>query len=436
MTKQSGIGRRGFLVAGGLGAAAAGYGAYRWNANDVPSSEAKGHVVIVGGGTAGLAVASRLRRALKNAQITLIEPERTHYYQPGFTLVAAGVFAAGDVVRPEAEFVPAGVRWLEDMVVGAEPERKRVVTAKSGAVSYDFLVLCPGLEMDFGAIEGVERARLGEGNVHCIYDYAGSQRCWTAIQKLSETGGRAIFTDTWTKLKCGGAPKKINLIAEDYCRRQGSRQKVDFRYYSALDHLFDVPVFNQRMIAIYAQRGIPVEWNHRLMRVDAGARKAVFRPNGSEAEVTVEYDFLHFVPPMRAPEFVRQSGLSAGADWVPTDKETLLHKSFREVVVLGDVAALPTSKTGAAVRMQAPVAAANLVALMEGKEPQRRYDGYTACPVVTEYGKVLLAEFGYDKKPTPTIPFLDPGVEHAVGWELKVHVLKPMYFEGVLRGKA
>jgi sulfide:quinone oxidoreductase len=440
------LSRRGFLLGAGAGAAGAGAVAYYGLRSDIPSSQVKARVAIVGAGSAGLAVASRLRRALSQADITLIDPAGEHYYQPGFTLIAAGVFTPASVVRPQSDFIPSGVRWIQDRVVAIDPDGKRLTTSANGAVPYDFLVLCPGLQMNFSAIEGVTRESLGQGNAHCIYDYRSAQACWLAIQKLAQTGGRAVFTDTWTKLKCGGAPKKVNLIAEDYCRRQGTRDKVDFRYYSAVDHLFDVPIFQRRLLDIYRERNIAVAWNHRIESVDTSARKVVFRLQAKGAPpapdpITVDYDFLHFVPPMSAPDFVRESPLAKNPatgkteDWVPTDKSTLLHATYKNVIALGDVAGLPTSKTGAAIRIQAPVAAANLIAVMEGKEPPRRYNGYTACPVITEYGKVLLAEFGYDKKPAPTLPYLDPGREHYAGWLLKTRVLRPLYFDAMLHGR-
>jgi sulfide:quinone oxidoreductase len=214
---------------------------------------------------------------------------------------------------------------------------------------------------------------------------------------------------------------------------------VDFRFYSAVDHLFDVAPFRRRLEQIYSERGIPVTYNHRVKSVDTDARKVTFEKQGGE-RVTVDYDFLHIVPPMSAPDFVRKSALAVNPatgkpeDWVPADKSTLVHAKYANVMALGDVAGLPTSKTGAAIRIQAPIAAANLIALMEGKSPPHKYDGYTACPIVTQYGKVLMAEFGYDKKPAPSLPFLDPGREHTAGWLLKVHVLRPMYFDGMLKG--
>ena len=439
------------LIQGGAAALLAAP-AYQWVRSRQAMSNAKARVLIVGGGSAGLNIAARLSRTLAEPQITVIDPSAVHYYQPGFTMIAGGVFDAASVVRKQASLIPDGVTWMRDRVTGFDPERNRLQTQDHGTVSYDFLVLAPGLEMHFDAVEGLSRESLGQGNVHCIYDFQGAQKCWTAIQRLAETGGRALFTDTWTKIKCGGAPKKINMIAEDYCRRQGKRERVDFQFYSAGHEMFEVPLFRKRLEEIYAERKIPVTWNHRVKSVDTAARKVTFEKHaksmvaGEERStvelVTEHFDFLHVVPPMSAPGAVRQSALTVNPisgkseDWVPTDKATLVHARYKNVCVAGDVAGIPTSKTGAAIRMQAPVVAANLVALMENRAPEARYDGYTACPFVTEYGKVLMAEFNYDKKPAPTLPLLDPGREHEAGWLIKRYALKPMYFDLMLNGRA
>lgn len=439
------ITRRRFLLAAGAGGI--GLAAFGVSRTVGSKSDAKGKIVVVGGGAAGIDIAARLKRRLTRPDITLIDPAEIHYYQPGFTMLAAGEFSADSIHRPQASLIPDGVRWIRESVISVEPERNRLSTASGATVDYDFLVLAPGLEMHFDAIEGISRDRLGEGNVHCIYDFEGAHRCWEAVQRLSTTGGRAIFTDTWTKLKCGGAPKKINMIAEHYCRRRGTRDRVDFQYYSASGELFEVQPFRKRLEEIYAERSIGLTVNHRVKSVDTEARRVTFekRVAGAEAAgetVTRDFDFLHIVPPMSAPKFVRESSLAfdeatgKNADWVPADKSTLVHQRFKNVFVAGDVAGLPTSKTSAAVRMQAPVLVENLIAAMEGRRMTAEYDGYTACPFVTEYGKVLMAEFDYSKKPKPTLPLLDPGREHRAGWILKRHVLKPMYFELMVRGLA
>ncbi len=443
--------RRRFLQGAALASAAAGLALYSFTR---PISHAKGKIVVIGGGAAGLSIAARLNRALARPDITVIDPARIHFYQPGFTLIAAGVFDPDETQRSQSSLIPDGVHLVSDRVEAIEPAQNRVVTSSNGVIGYDFLVLTPGLEMHFDAIEGISQDRLGEGNVHCIYDFKSAQNCWQAIQRLSTTGGRAYFTDTWTKLKCGGAPKKINMLAEDYCRRQGTRNKVDFQFYTAVDHLYDVQPFRKRLEEIYDERSIPVTMNHRIRSVDAEARRVTFEkrvkvesPTAGEPEtrietVTRDFDFLHIVPPMSAPKFVIESALSfdeatgKNADWVPTEKATLVHNRFKNVFVAGDVAGIPTSKTSAAIRMQAPVVAANVIATMEGRRPDALYDGYAACPFVTEYGKVLMAEFDYNKTPKPSLPLLDPGREHRAGWILKRHILKPMYFELMLRGLA
>ncbi len=447
--RPSGFTRRRLLQGAGVaGLGLAGYGAYA--ATACPPSGAKGRIVVVGGGAAGLDIAARLACALSAPDITVIDPARIHYYQPGFTMMACGVFEPGEVWREEEGLIPNGVRWMQDQVVSLEPERNRLETASNGVVEYDCLVLTPGLEMHFDAIEGITRGRLGEGNVHCIYDFQSAQACWRAIQELAVNGGRAYFTDTWTKLKCGGAPKKINMMAEDYCRREGARERVDFQFYSAGKDLFDVPMFRARLEEIYRERGLPVTMHHRIKAVDTETRRVTFEhraPAGKDGvpspvvTVTRDYDFLHIVPPMTPPAFVLESSLMTDpetgkkADWTPADAATLRHARFENVFVAGDVAGIPTSKTAAAIRMQAPVVARNLIAVMEGKRPDAVYDGYTACPFTTEYGKVLMAEFDYAKKPAPSIPLLDPAREHRAGWMLKRHVLRPLYFELMLRGK-
>ncbi|MCZ2155797.1 MAG: NAD(P)/FAD-dependent oxidoreductase [Bryobacterales bacterium] len=452
LQKRTGLGRsvkRGLWhTACAVGVGAAGYTAYR--AATRPRSNARGRIVIVGGGTAGLDIAARLRRSLSQAEIIVIEPERIHYYQPGFTLIACGEFQPGDVGRPEAALIPLGVSWLQDRVVSFEPERNRLETASHGTVEYDFMVLASGCDMHFEQIEGITRDRLGEGNVHSIYDFQSARKCWKAIRELAVTGGRAYFTDAWTAIKCGGAPKKINLLAEDYCRRQDSWRKVDFQFYSAAPAMFDVPLFRERLEEIFAGRGITTNLRHRIKSVDTEARRVMFERtvesgNGTELQtdtVTREYDFLHIVPPMSPPACVLDSSLmddpatGARSPWVPTDPSTLRHARFENVFVAGDVAGIPTAKTAAGIQKQAPVVAQNLLAAMEGLPPQAVYNGYAACPFITEYGKVLMAEFDYEKKPVPTMPLLDPTKEHRYGWMLVRYALKPFYFDVMLRGRA
>jgi sulfide:quinone oxidoreductase len=414
-------------------------------------SLARGRIVIVGGGAAGLTMAAYLSDRLRHGDITLIEPQEVHDYQPGYTLIAADLVAPPEIQRRTAKLIPTGVKWVQDRVVELNPDRNRLTTARTGVIAYDFLVLVPGCQVDFSLVEGISQQTLGEGNVHSVYDFTGAQRCRDAVKRLpAMKGGRLVFTDTYTKMKCGGAPKKITLLAEDLLRTHGRRADFEFTYFHNDKTLMKPKVYGDRLAAIYAGRKIETHYLHRLASVDPKAGQAVFHrlpepstkplPVGHTLErVVVDFDFLHFVPPMAAPDFVRNSPLTSAEDrprggWVTVDKHTLQHLRYKNIISLGDVAATPASKTGAAIRMQAPVAAANLISLMEGREPAIKYNGYSACPIITEYGKVLMCEFGYDEKLLPTIPFLDPAIERGMWWTLKVHGLMPMYYHGMLRG--
>ena len=360
------------------------------------SSKAKGKIVIIGGGAAGISMAARLKSWLDKPDITLIDPSDRQFYQPGFTLIASGVYQPDDVWRKQEDCMPSDIKWIKDSVAAVDPVWNQVTTKNNGKIAYDFLVLTPGIQINWEKVEGITQATLGQGNAHSIYDFEGAQKTWKAIQEFSKTGGRGIYTDTYTKHKCGGAPKKICLLTEHYTRKQGTRETVDLNFYTASKELYDVPFFTPRLLEIYKERNIPINLNVRVKGVDTAAKQVHFEKIETVGDQKVytpfveDYDFLHFTPPMSAPDFVKEAGLGwtegklAADAWVMVDKETLVHKTYPNIVSLGDVAGIPTSKTSAAIRKQVPIAAKNLISLMEGKEPAEKYDGYAACPIVTD----------------------------------------------------
>lgn len=414
------------------------------------SSKAKGKIVIVGAGAAGLSMAARLRKWLKEPDITLIDPADYQFYQPGFTLIASGVYKPGEVWKKQEDCIPKEIKWVKEAVVAVDPEAKRVTTSGNQKIDYDFLVLAPGIQMHWDWIEGFDYSKLGQGNAHCIYDFKGAQKTWQAIQEFSRTGGKGVYTDTYTKHKCGGAPKKICLLTEHYTRKQKTREKVDLHFYTASKQLYDVPYFTPRLLDIYAERHIPINLTTRVKGIDTLSKQVYLEKTetiGEEKIITSlkeDYDFLHFTPPMSAPDFVREAALDRADEnppeqsWVAVDKETLIHRKYPNIIALGDCADIPTSKTSAATRMQIPVAARNLIALMEGKEPTEKYDGYAACPIVTDYGHVLMCEFDYTKERKSSFPFsrMDMSKESRIAWLVKVYLLKPLFFYGMLKGKA
>ena len=442
ITGQNGVTRRDFIAgttAAGVLLAAGGVGTYK-----LLQSGAKGKIVIIGGGAAGMSMAARLARRLPKADITLIDPSEKQIYQPGFTLIAAGVYRPDEVWKNQSEYIPRGVKWVKESVIELNPDTRKVMTVPGNTFTYDFLVLTPGLQINWNLIEGMTLDTLGQGNAHSIYDFGGAVKTWTALQDFGRKGGKALFTDTYTKHKCGGAPKKICLLTEHHLRRCGTREKSDVHFLTAAKELYDVKYYTPRLLEIYKERKIPIVLNTRIKGIDIQAKKIHLLEPLTGREYKEDYDFLHFTPPMSAPDFILKSGLSiltgthGPEGWVDTDKHTLLHTKYANIICLGDVAGLPTSKTSAAVRKQVPIAVANLLARMEGRVPSASYDGYAACPIVTDYGHVLLCEFNYDKKPETSLPFrlFDTSKELHAAWLLKVYGLKPMYFHGMLRGLA
>lgn len=388
-------------------------------------------VLIVGGGTAGIAVASRLARRLPAGSIALLDPAETHYYQPLFTLVGGGATKLSTSARPMANLIPAGVLWLKDQAVKFRPDANAVDTT-SGTVTYDYLVAAPGIHVDWTAVPGLVDA-LESSQVASNYSERYVESTWEQLKAFR--GGPAVFTHPATPIKCGGAPQKIMYLADDHFRRTGIRAASEVIFATAGDKLFAVEKYRKALESVVQDRGIAVRFKHDLVKVDGGRRVATFKNLLTGAEVEQPFAFLHVTPPMRAPDVVRASPLAAGDGWLEVDKETLRHPRFPNVFALGDASNLPTSKTGAAIRKQAPVVVANLLAAMAGKPTLARYDGYTSCPLVTGYGKLILAEFDYALSPRETFPF-DQSKERRSMYYLKRDVLPQLYWHGMMKGRA
>lgn len=390
-------------------------------------------VLIIGGGTGGLSVAARLRKESKPPRIGLIEPSDRHYYQPLWTLVGAGIFPKEASMRPEADYIPDGVEWIREAATTLDPDRNQVTTSSGRTIGYDFLVVAPGIQIDWERIPGLTESvgKPGTGVVS-NYSYDTVAATWQAIRAFQ--GGVALFTEPVTPIKCGGAPQKIMYLAEDAFRRAGVRERSRVHFYSGKATLFTAPYYTPKLEEICRERDIKVTLEHDLQELRPEAREAVFRNLRSGEEIVLHYDMIHVTPPMSAPEFIRKSPLANADGWVDVDKDTLRHTRYPNVFALGDASSLPTSKTGAAIRKQAPVLVENLIAAMTSAPNGASYDGYTSCPLVTGYGKVIMAEFDYSKNPVETFPF-DQRKERRSMYALKAHLLPTLYWHGMLRGR-
>lgn len=402
----------------------------------------KAHVVIAGSGLGGIAVAARLRQLLDGARITVIDAKQEHHYQPGFTLVATGVWPINKVRDRNADYLPEGVQWVQEMVAGFEPAANTVVTSGGQRIGYDFLVVATGLHLDYAQIEGMDVAAIGRDGLGSVY--AGPQAAaatWSALDTYRAQGGQAILTLPAGPLKCAGAPLKMTFMVVDRLQQAGTRAASRIHFYTALptNTVFGVKVVNDDVLRRWQALGVQTHYLSKLVAVDLGARKATFAsPEGERS--TLDYDFLHVVPPMRAPDVVKASELAwkdgpfAPGGWLEVDKGTLQHRRFANVFGIGDINGTPRGKTAATVKKSAPLVAHNLARVIAGQTPDQSFDGYTSCPLIVREGSAMLIEFDYEGRLTPSLPMIEPLQESYLAWLIKVRMLKPAYV-AVLKGR-
>jgi sulfide:quinone oxidoreductase len=385
----------------------------------------------VGGGAAGLTVAALLRKRADPPDVAIVEPSEHHWYQPLFTLVGAGVFPLDESRRDEADLIPEGATWIKDRVETFAPERNEITLANGDTVEYEQLVVAPGLQLDWDRVEGLPEA-LGSGGVCSNYGVGNATYTWACVRAF--TGGDAIFTFPSTPIKCAGAPQKIMWLVEHKLRMEGHRNEASVVFATAGAGIFGVPRYAKSLMRLVKERGIELRTHHDLVAVRAARKEAVFRNPTDGTEHVLHFDLLHVTPPQSAPTFVKRSPLADAAGWVDVHKHTTQHVRYPNVFSIGDASSLPNSKTAAAVRKQAPVLVANLMALRDGAALAASYDGYASCPLVTGYGRLILAEFGYDGRIMESFPF-DQSRERYSMWATKAYLLPRMYWHGMLRGR-
>jgi sulfide:quinone oxidoreductase len=403
----------------------------------VEVADASHEVVIIGGGAAGISVAASLLARSPDLDIAIIDPADIHYYQPGWTLVGAGVFDAATTARTMASVLPRGVHWIKSAVAAFEPERDAVVLDGCRVVRYQQLVVCPGLKLDWHGIEGLVET-LGRNGVTSNYRYDLAPYTWQLVQQLKR--GRAIFSQPPMPIKCAGAPQKAMYLSADHWRRAGVLGDIDIAFCNAGAVLFGVADYVPALMEYVKAYDIDLNFGQTLVSVDGPGRKAVFSrsmPDGTRELVTHAFDMLHAVPPQKAPDFIRVSPLADAAGWVDVDPGTLRHKQFANVFALGDAANTTNAKTAAAARKQAPVAAHNLLVARGAAKGDAQYDGYGSCPLTVERGKIVLAEFTYGGKLAPSFPkwLIDGTKPSTLAWLLKERILPPLYWDGMLKGR-
>lgn len=412
-------------------------------------------ILIIGGGTGGIMTAAQLLKANSKLDVAIIEPADVHYYQPAWTLVGAGDFSYDKTAKPMASVMPKGVSWIKDKATAIKAADQTVDTAANGSVTYDYLVVAPGLVMAPELIPGLKES-LGKGVV--CSNYTDPKHTWEVLRNFK--GGNALFTQPTTPIKCGGAPQKIAYLAADNFRKRGILDKSEVIFATPGSVIFGVPEIRKTLMHVIDRYGIhfkpfyaPTEIDHvnqvvTFKSVHPEDNQCVVNEGNAIGEemhgdmtIKMPYDMLHIAPPQQAPQFIRESDLVNEGGWLNVDINSLQHKSYPNVFGLGDVAALPTAKTGAAIRKQVPVVVANLLALMANKAADNKdYKGYSSCPLVTGYGKMTLAEFDYEGNFTPDpklkqMLIRDSSKEHWRLYMLKKHGLPYLYWNKMLKGQ-
>jgi len=476
LLNETGISRRDALKVMGLtGGAAMMMGAP--TKVEASSTDKKVKIVIVGGGAGGMMATVRLSKAAPNAEIILIAPNEIHLYQPGQVFMAAGLYSESDIQRNNADFIPDSVTWVKDEVTTFNPDNNKVTTTKNGDISYDYLVVATGLTYDYARIEGMTEDLVGQHGISSVYlndPVAGTARGGVAtaqwfkdMRKAAEAASpekpiKVICTQPDTPIKCGGAPQKILYLSDDNLRGNGPdggkdvSKNAEFNFCKKGTTLFGVPAYNKTLVEEVTPMygNITDKWDHVLRKIDATNKIATFehkvQKKGAYDEdmgeydmittsemVELPYDFIHIVPPMKPTPAVSNSELAikkgSGKGWLEVDFDTLQHLRYKNVFGIGDILGIPKGKTGGSARHHGPILVDNLISVIEGKEPTEKFDGYTVCPLKTQYGEIMLAEFNYEGI-SPSFPILDPSRPRWIWWAFDLYILKTMYWQLMMRG--
>lgn len=407
-------------------------------------------ILVIGGGTGGIMTAAKLLQEDKSLKVGIVEPADTHYYQPAWTLVGAGTFDYEKTARPMRSVIPKRAVWIQDQATGFKPEANTVTTQSRGDLTYDYLVVAPGLVYDWSLVPGLGDAM--DKDVVCS-NYTDPNHTWKVLKNFK--GGTALFTQPATPIKCGGAPQKIMYLAESYFRKAGVRETTDVVFATPGTTIFGVPEVKKTLLDIVDRKDINLRFGYKLEKVDGPNRMAWYSFMEHEREYNhkdvrvekdgaltgIHFDMMHTAPPSTAPKFIQESPLANEGKWLNIDKHTLQNPDYPNVFGLGDVGGIPAAKTGAAIRKQVPVIVEN-IRLLKSRNilGQKSYDGYSSCPIVTDYGKMVLAEFDYDNNFTPDPKLKLMGItdsyrEHWRLWMLKKYGLPYLYWNKMLKGK-
>ncbi|MCI4624674.1 MAG: NAD(P)/FAD-dependent oxidoreductase [Candidatus Magnetoovum sp. WYHC-5] len=380
-------------------------------------------IVVLGGGSAGVMFSNRMRREFSRDELELIVIEKSekHFYQPAFTLVVFNLEDPKKLIRPTRSLFFDGIKVIIDEATQIKPNENKVVTAKNGEYSYDYLVIATGGRLVFDEPSGLKEGIGVAKNVFTFYNYDGAIKLRDAFADFD--GGTVVSSVCEMPIKCPAAPMKFILMAEDTARKKGIRDKCRFVFTTPMPAVFSREPYASKLTSLFSERGIETVPNFTPSEVD--------HVNGTISDYggkKVNFDLISVTPPHEGSSLLEASeGIGDAANWVRCDKHKMISLGFPNIYSLGDATDFPTSKTASGIRKQAKVLVDIFKAVLKSEKPTATYDGEIICPILTRYKRVMFAHFNYEEA-------ISPAIESYANWVLKVHMLMPMYWNLMLNG--
>lgn len=360
-------------------------------------------LVILGAGTGGTIMANKMRESLSREEwsITIVDKEKTHYYQPGFLFIPFGIYKEEDVIKSRGDFIPSGVESIYQEIEEIKAEENKVLLSDGKVLPYDYLIIATGTRIAPEETPGMME-ELWHKKIFDFYTLEGA----SALGRFFKTwtGGDLVINVAEMPIKCPVAPLELAMYADWFFSERGLRDKVNIKYVTPLPGAFTRPRASKILGGLMEEKNIEIIPNYNIMEVDN--EKQLIRDYAGEE---VSFDVLVTVPPHSGDPLIGKSGLGDDLDFVPTDKHTLRSEKHENIFVLGDASNIPTSKAGSVVHFSADILHENLICAIEGRPFTASYDGHSNCYIETGYGKGALIDFNYETEPLPgTFPF--PGI--------------------------
>jgi len=360
-------------------------------------------IVILGAGTGGTIMANKLRKALDREQweITIVDKDPVHYYQPGLLFIPFGIYGKQDVVKPKASFIPAGVNFIINEIERVDPAKNRVYLANGQTLDYDFMIVSTGTSIRPEETPGLLGNEWGK-SIFDFYTFNGA----VALQNFLKSweGGNLVLNIAEMPYKCPVAPLEFVFLADEFFVKKGIRDKVNIFYSTPLSGAFTKPKATKMLGDLLQEKNINLIPDFYLERVDAENKK-IISYDGRE----LPFDLLTIIPVNKGADFIERSSMGDDLNYISTDKYTLRSEKWSNIFVLGDASNLPTSKAGSVAHFSSDVVFDNLISSIEGRPLIAKFNGHSNCYIETGFGKGSLIDFNYDTEPLPgTYPV--PGI--------------------------